>query len=99
MAACESGAGGRMRASWTREEKVFNERHSQRVDCCLSMCGDLVLAGASPGLTAQGLHLLAIFVATILGFILKPLPIGAIASGYHDNPGNYSTRLNHIQIP
>jgi DASS family divalent anion:Na+ symporter len=31
------------------------------------------------GLTSRGLHLLAIFVATIVGFILKPLPIGAIA--------------------
>ncbi|MDR3563626.1 MAG: anion permease [Negativicutes bacterium] len=31
------------------------------------------------GLTPQGLHLLAIFVATIVGFIVKPLPIGAVA--------------------
>lgn len=31
------------------------------------------------GLKPQAWHLLAIFVATILGFILQPLPIGAIA--------------------
>ena len=31
------------------------------------------------GLTPQGLRLFAIFVATIVGFILRPLPIGAIA--------------------
>lgn len=31
------------------------------------------------GLKPQGWHLLAIFVATIVGFILQPLPIGAIA--------------------
>lgn len=31
------------------------------------------------GITAQGWHLFAIFVATILGFILQPLPMGALA--------------------
>jgi divalent anion:Na+ symporter, DASS family len=31
------------------------------------------------GLPPRGLHLFAVFVATIVGFILKPLPIGAIA--------------------
>ena len=31
------------------------------------------------GITAQAWHLLAIFVATIVGFILNPIPIGAIA--------------------
>jgi len=31
------------------------------------------------GLTAQAWHLFAIFVATIVGFIVKPLPIGAVA--------------------
>ena len=31
------------------------------------------------GITPQGWHMLAIFVATILGFILNPMPIGAIA--------------------
>lgn len=31
------------------------------------------------GVSAQAWHLLAIFVATILGFILKPLPMGAMA--------------------
>lgn len=31
------------------------------------------------GITPQGWHLLAIFVATILGFILQPLPIGGVA--------------------
>ena len=31
------------------------------------------------GITPQAWHLLAIFVATILGFILQPLPMGAIA--------------------
>ncbi|MCX8021263.1 MAG: anion permease, partial [Syntrophorhabdaceae bacterium] len=31
------------------------------------------------GVTTQAWHLLAIFVATIMGFILQPLPIGAIA--------------------
>ena len=31
------------------------------------------------GITVQAWHLLAIFVATILGFILNPIPIGAIA--------------------
>jgi DASS family divalent anion:Na+ symporter len=31
------------------------------------------------GVTPQAWHLLAIFVATILGFILQPLPIGSIA--------------------
>ena len=31
------------------------------------------------GLKPQAWHLLAIFVATILGFILQPLPIGAVA--------------------
>jgi DASS family divalent anion:Na+ symporter len=31
------------------------------------------------GVTAQAWHLLAIFVATIVGFILNPIPIGAIA--------------------
>lgn len=32
-----------------------------------------------PGLKEQAWHLFAIFVATILGYILQPLPIGAIA--------------------
>ena len=31
------------------------------------------------GITAQGWHLFAIFVATILGFILQPLSMGALA--------------------
>ena len=31
------------------------------------------------GIKPQGWQLLAIFVATILGFILQPLPIGAVA--------------------
>lgn len=31
------------------------------------------------GVTPQAWHLMAIFVATILGFILQPLPIGAVA--------------------
>ena len=31
------------------------------------------------GVTAQAWHMLAIFVATIVGFILNPIPIGAIA--------------------
>lgn len=31
------------------------------------------------GLTVQSWHLFAIFVATILGFILQPLPIGSVA--------------------
>ena len=31
------------------------------------------------GLTVQAWHLAAIFVATIIGFILQPLPIGAVA--------------------
>ena len=31
------------------------------------------------GLTVNAWHLLAIFVATILGFILQPLPIGGVA--------------------
>lgn len=34
---------------------------------------------APAGLNVQGWHLFAIFVATILGFILTPLPIGAVA--------------------
>jgi DASS family divalent anion:Na+ symporter len=34
---------------------------------------------APAGLKVQAWHLFAIFVATILGFILQPLPIGAIA--------------------
>ena len=34
---------------------------------------------APAGLKPQAWHLLAIFVATIIGFILQPLPIGAIA--------------------
>lgn len=34
---------------------------------------------APTGLSAQAWHLFAIFVATILGFILQPMPIGAIA--------------------
>ncbi|AHJ13832.1 anion permease [Sulfurospirillum multivorans] len=34
---------------------------------------------APDGITAQGWHLFAIFVATILGFILQPLPMGALA--------------------
>ena len=36
--------------------------HSQRVDCRLSMCGDLVLTGASRADRAGVAHLLAIFV-------------------------------------
>ncbi len=32
-----------------------------------------------PGVEPGGIHLLAIFVATILGIILKPLPMGAVA--------------------
>ncbi|MGL5512511.1 MAG: DASS family sodium-coupled anion symporter, partial [Sporomusa sp.] len=32
-----------------------------------------------PGLKPEALHLFAIFVAVILGFILKPLPMGAVA--------------------
>lgn len=32
-----------------------------------------------PGLKLEALHLFAIFVAVILGFILKPLPMGAVA--------------------
>jgi DASS family divalent anion:Na+ symporter len=43
------------------------------------LCAAIWFLPVPAGLTAQGLHLLAIFVATILGFILKPLPIGAIA--------------------
>ena len=31
------------------------------------------------GLKPQAWHLLSIFVATIIGFILQPLPIGAVA--------------------
>lgn len=31
------------------------------------------------GVKAQAWHLMAIFVATILGYILRPLPIGAVA--------------------
>ena len=31
------------------------------------------------GVSSQGWHLLAIFVATIVGFILNPIPIGAVA--------------------
>ncbi len=32
-----------------------------------------------PGVEAAGIHLLAIFIATILGIMLKPLPMGAVA--------------------
>ncbi|WP_314627209.1 anion permease, partial [uncultured Selenomonas sp.] len=31
------------------------------------------------GVTPLAWHLLAVFVATVLGFILHPLPIGAVA--------------------
>jgi DASS family divalent anion:Na+ symporter len=34
---------------------------------------------APPGVEGEGMHLLAIFVATIVGIILKPLPMGAVA--------------------
>jgi DASS family divalent anion:Na+ symporter len=34
---------------------------------------------APPGVEPAGMHLLAIFVATIVGIILKPLPMGAVA--------------------
>ena len=36
-------------------------------------------APAPAGVTQQAWHLLAIFIVTIAGFILSPLPIGAIA--------------------
>ena len=34
---------------------------------------------APAGVEAAGMHLLAIFIATIVGIILKPLPMGAVA--------------------
>ena len=34
---------------------------------------------APPGVEPAGMHLLAIFIATIVGIILKPLPMGAVA--------------------
>lgn len=53
---------------------------------CLTRSALVVLIGAliwflpiPEGVKPEAWHLLAIFVATILGFILQPLPIGAIA--------------------
>ena len=44
------------------------------------LCGSIVWSIPSPaGVTEQAWHLLAIFLATIVGFILKPFPMGAIA--------------------
>ncbi len=40
---------------------------------------DLWFIRAPAGVSVQAWHLLAIFVATILGFILKPLPMGSVA--------------------
>jgi len=37
------------------------------------------LAPVSEGVTVQAWHLLAIFAATILGFILQPVPMGSMA--------------------
>lgn len=46
----------------------------------VALVGALIWVAPIPaGLNPQAWHLLAIFVATILGFILQPLPIGAVA--------------------
>lgn len=39
----------------------------------------IYLAPIPDGLTAQGMHMLAIFLGTILGLILQPLPTSAVA--------------------
>lgn len=46
---------------------------------CLAIGVILWFIPAPQGVTPQAWHLLAIFIATIAGFILQPLPIGAIA--------------------
>ncbi|MDR3562534.1 MAG: anion permease [Negativicutes bacterium] len=46
----------------------------------VAVIGALIWVAPIPdGVKPQAWHLLAIFVATILGFILQPLPIGAVA--------------------
>ena len=37
------------------------------------------LVPARSGISEKAWHLLALFLATILGFMLKPLPMGAVA--------------------
>ncbi|TFH65006.1 MAG: anion permease, partial [Gemmatimonadales bacterium] len=45
----------------------------------LALGGGLWFVPAPSGVDPEGMHLLAIFIATIVGIILKPLPMGAVA--------------------
>ena len=51
--------------------------HRYAIPLCLGI--GMWFVPAPPGVDPTGMHLLAIFIATILGIILKPLPMGAVA--------------------
>lgn len=46
---------------------------------CVAITAAIYLAPTPEGLTPQGMHMLAIFLGTILGLILQPLPTSAVA--------------------
>lgn len=46
---------------------------------CLAISLAIWILPIPNGITPQAWHLLAIFAGTIAGFILQPLPIGAVA--------------------
>ena len=46
---------------------------------CLAVGTAIWFSPAPQGVTSQAWHLLAIFVATIVGIITTPLPLGAVA--------------------
>ncbi|MCH9612794.1 MAG: putative malate transporter YflS [Chlamydiia bacterium] len=46
---------------------------------CFAIGGGIWVAPHPENITGQGWHLFAIFVATVLGLIIKPLPMGGVA--------------------
>ena len=71
-------AGSKERGSVTLSE-AQPQRKLLRFGLPVAMAVGLWFLPAPDGVEAAGMHLLAIFVATIVGIILKPLPMGAVA--------------------
>ena len=57
----------------------FNTSQLVKALICVAVGLVIFLIPPPKGLTAQGMHMLGVFVGTILGLILQPLPTSAVA--------------------
>lgn len=61
------------------KQKPFNTGQLIKALVCLVVGLVIFLIPPPSGLTSQGMHMLGVFVGTILGLILQPLPTSAVA--------------------